>query len=913
MANYRDKLRPDQDLQCYFERPSAIAAMHHASESGFQVSGTWRQQFDWAVIEWNRDNVIEHPRFRNLPDGDLRGLELTYEESRTNCIPLDSDLYPTVDWPFLRIWADEGGVEEFYRVPLKDYAVPVSGSYTAAQAELELTGTPVSGDYVGISILGEHHTHQLYGVDTLETAVQAVVDSINSFSGFAVATRNGAKLQVYYVGEGQTLATSTVGANGNRIGVYGFVAGSGSMAWSPWWQRFSGGVSPDRWQVTLPFDSLVDETGRAVLVHEVRKMRWTYAAELQLGAFERSEFDVAVSGWSVTGAGRRYRVAGPGTQRVEDDSPEAVYSGSWSEAKGNFSGGTIHFTTETSAAVTCSYRAVGDHELFLGTRSSFNGGGVSVWVDEQLVKSENLYTAGEDVLRRVPIGSFGAGIHSVRIEHTGSGGSYLYFDFLEATVPCESVPTFPADNKVTLATDWDTDHSLAVPAERTVAMIHELGFHGRVNHYVGALWFYELYRPGHQYASGTVDFVGTPAFSQTTELRIGRTDQPPELDAIISHVNRIGDTAETIAKAFELEINRGYTAVRAEASGNRLTIFARAMGTDGNLVTIAATPASGDFAAVASGPTLDGGTNGDWRTDLNALPRINRAARDWSEAFYAAVKSYGMDVTAAFSMELQHGDPSLDAGVAQRYPNGDPAWLNTPALQTNFSPTSTDFWKEVYCGMADVMAAAGCVPYLQFGEVQWWYFPLAGAGMPFYDDYTLAEFQNRYGRELSVFPTNDADPAAYPEEVEFLPSLIGEFTNAVIAHVRSSHPGCRFETLYPTDVNETAFNTAINYPAAAWTPDRLDNLKTESFTYTYTRNLDRAFGTISHGALRGFTPSRRSFLVGIADSKTAWLKEVHEALAQNVESIVLFALDQYCLIGYDTPLPTALRRNFFCG
>jgi hypothetical protein len=264
-------------------------------------------------------------------------------------------------------------------------------------------------------------------------------------------------------------------------------------------------------------------------------------------------------------------------------------------------------------------------------------------------------------------------------------------------------------------------------------------------------------------------------------------------------------------------------------------------------------------------------------------------------------------------MELQHGDDSLAAGIAQRYPNGDPAWLNTPALQTNFSPAVTEFYNEVYNGMADLMAAAGCVPYLQFGEVQWWYFPLAGSGMPFYDDYTVSEFQSRYGRPMSVFPTNDADPTAYPDEAEFLPALIGEFTDAVTAYVKTAHPNCRFEVLYPTDVNETAFNTAINYPAASWTSAKLDNLKTESFTYTYTRNLDRCFGTISYGKARGFTPSTRSFLVGIADSKTAWIKELHEALAQNVESIVLFALDQYCLIGYDTPLPTALRRNQFCG
>ena len=52
-----EKLRPDRDLQCFFFRPSAIAALSNTSPGGFTVSGTWRQQFDWTVIEWNRDNV----------------------------------------------------------------------------------------------------------------------------------------------------------------------------------------------------------------------------------------------------------------------------------------------------------------------------------------------------------------------------------------------------------------------------------------------------------------------------------------------------------------------------------------------------------------------------------------------------------------------------------------------------------------------------------------------------------------------------------------------------------------------------------------------------------------------------------------------------------------------------------------
>src|SRR5579875_2605264 len=129
MSEQLYKLSPHRDLQCYFLTPSAIAAMSGASETGFAVSGTWLQQFDWAVVEWNRDNVFEHPSIRYLPDGDLSGLKLTYQETRTNCIPIESNLFPTVDWPNLRIWAaDSTGVDQIYYVPLQQYSAPVAGT-----------------------------------------------------------------------------------------------------------------------------------------------------------------------------------------------------------------------------------------------------------------------------------------------------------------------------------------------------------------------------------------------------------------------------------------------------------------------------------------------------------------------------------------------------------------------------------------------------------------------------------------------------------------------------------------------------------------------------------------------------------------------------------------------------------------
>lgn len=892
--NTLEKLRPDRDLQCYFERPSAVAALSEASETSFTVSGSWRQQFDWAVVEWNRDNVFEHPSFRNLPDGDLSGLRLSYEETRTNCIPLDSDLYPTVDWPCLRVWTESGG---FYKVLLKNYATPVAGGYTAAWAEFELRGTATPGDYAGLAWMEEHHTCRVEAWDTIESVAQQIALSVTNSSSTMAATAAGTRIR---------LTSKSLGANGNRMGVYSYVTGAKTETWLPEWQTLSGGISPSKWRVELDFAALRESPGGpAIPMNEARKMRWTYAAALQNGAYARSEFEARVSNWTVSGTNRSYRVAGRSSRRIEDDAAEVVYSGTWNRALGNYSGGSIHFTSAYGADLVCSYRTGTAHTLYLGTRRADNGGTIRIVVDGGAAMTTNLRIAGEDVLARVRVGEYGAGNHTVRVTHEGGAGTVFYFDFLEAAAPAATLPAVESDTVLALATDWDTDHSIALPAERTAWLVQALGFRGRVNHYAGAMWFYELIRAGHQYATGSVTFIGTPVFSAITQVIVN--------GVTIQHRNLIGDTAESIAKAFELEINRGYTAIRAAAQGNVLTIWARAMGAEGNAITLAANPVQGAFIAQASGANLAGGVNGEWRTDLASQPRLNRAARDWHREFFRTLKGYGLEAVAALSLELQHGDPTPEAGIAQRYPNGDAVLLNTPALQTNFSPASVNYWKEAHRELAELMVSGGLAPYVQFGEVQWWYFPLAGSGMPFYDAYTKDRFRAAYGREMRVIPSNLSRPEDFPEEAAFLPGLIGEFTNQVMAHVRQSVPGCRFEVLYPTDVNESALNGAVNYPAAEWTPVKLDSLKTESFTYTYGKNLDLCAASMGASAGRGFPNGRRAHLVGIGDYQSPWVKETVLARADGVKYVVLFALDQFCLIGYAAPVERGARRVAWVG
>ncbi len=900
MPETLQKLRPDRDLQCYFLQPSAIAALSATSATGFTVSGSWRQQFDWAVVEWNRDNGFEHPLFRTLPDGDLSGLVLTYEETRTNCMPMDSNLGPTVGWPYLRVWREGTPEAEPELVPLftPDRATAIEGTATAASATLTLTGTATAWDYIGVAWLTEQYNYRLQPSDTIESAVRALADIINHpliGSNSLGASASGAHI---------TLRSVATGADWNRVGVYGFVYGA-TESWSPWWKLLSGGASPTKWRIRLDFGSLQ--------MTSVRKMRWTYVPAWQNSAFQRTEFEVQVSNWTVAGTNRAYSVASTGSRRIEDDAPQVTYTDGWTAFKGsyNYSNGSYHTTQSSGAQVSCTYSASVPHSLYLGAELLDKGASLSVTVDGGAPMTPSLLLPSQDALVRIPLGQHGAGTHTVLAQHAGpndSNGPYTFnFDFLEIAIPTSDLPELSANAQLSLATDWDTYHSICLAPERTAWMIDSLGFHGRVNHYVGAMWFYELVNSGFTYASAHIDFTGAARFAlgEHTSITIDGTT--------IEHLHYIGDTTETVVKAFEMEINRGTMSVRAVAQGTGLTIYSRSLGLASNGIMVSATSTS-----TAPQPTmqnLTGGNDGSWLTDLQATPRLNRAARDWTRSFFRALKGYGLDGVAALSMELGNGDPSLEAGIAQRTPNpeGEAVIVSTPALQTNFSPASIAFWRQAYRDLAQLQADAGVPPYLQFGEVQWWYFRDNRSGMPFYDVYTTSTFFDQYGQEMRAILDNTASSADYPQETQFLPTLIGAFTDQIMAYVRASFPTCRFEVLYPLDVNDTDLNRAINYPVGAWTPAALDCLKTESFGYTGSRDLNKCLMSIQAPQTHGFAPQNSAHLVGIGDSTAPWLKELRLAQAAGLESAVLFALDQLCLIGYSLPLRPGLRRASLQG
>lgn len=940
------KLSPDRDLQCYFYTPSAIAAMSGATENGFTLSGSWRQQFDWAVVEWNRDNVFDHPSLRYLPDGDLSGLQLTYQETRTNCIPFESALFPTADWPSLRIWADDGSSnEQIYYVSLMEHATPVAGSYQSAQATMTLTGTATAGDVIAICMptpqnttsgyySEQHYWYEMASDDTLANAAAQLANIISTQSQGWSAVSNDASLILTWIGTGA--GQNKTGANGNRITVYGMASAGATVSWEDPVVTLSGGAFPVTYQVSLNFGALMGytqppgiagQTAVQIPTSNIRKMRWTWAPDIQSGRFVRTPFTVSISNWNVAGTGRQYFVAGPGSRRIEDNDASVAYaSGTWSTGgAGDYSGSTIRYTSNTAATCSISYSEAAAHDLYIGSRLLTNGASVTASIDGRPAVRFKLSVPGEDVLVRLPLGSMSAGNHTITITHEGPEGNFFYFDFLEIAYPSVDLPDFPQNPRFALATDWDSYHSQSLPAERTAWIIQKLGFTGRVNHYGGALWFYDLVLPGHIYNSAAVTFAQTQPGDRTGNLTL--SIGPAGAPTAIEHLNLPWDTPETVAQAFANLVNNGYTQIWAAASGSQLTITQRALtpwpdqpdAAPQLTLSVSASPDSTISASVSSS-ALGGGvpgtpydatvpatllaTTGYWRTDLNA--DLNRAAQDWSLAYFKALAGYGIEAVASFSTELKNADPNTVSGLAQRRIDGSPVIVATPAVMTNFSPACTQFWTNVYLATAELQQAAGLVPYLQFGEVQWWYFPWNQSGgpsvsMPFYDAYTTQQFQAKYGVPMQTIVDENVDPTKYPNETAFLPTLIGAHTNAIRNALLSQFHNCRFEVLYPTDTNNTALNKVINYPVNDWTPANLTSLKTESFTFTGANNLDLSAYSMSVSAAKGFLNSRRSHLVGIGSAQTAWMKEADLAQSQGMQPVVLFALDQYCLIGYPPP------------
>ncbi|MGA2185213.1 MAG: hypothetical protein ABSH47_19515 [Bryobacteraceae bacterium] len=131
MSEVINKLQPDRTIHLRgFDRRGSAAALHHASPTGFEVTGVFRDQADFAVlILWDADDFFEHYSIKYLPDFDFTGMALTFDLHYQGLQPIDSPKYNWIDWATLDC-ISAAGQPQYAR--LFDNAMLVGGTYTPA-------------------------------------------------------------------------------------------------------------------------------------------------------------------------------------------------------------------------------------------------------------------------------------------------------------------------------------------------------------------------------------------------------------------------------------------------------------------------------------------------------------------------------------------------------------------------------------------------------------------------------------------------------------------------------------------------------------------------------------------------------------------------------------------------------------
>jgi hypothetical protein len=349
--------------------------------------------------------------------------------------------------------------------------------------------------------------------------------------------------------------------------------------------------------------------------------------------------------------------------------------------------------------------------------------------------------ATEPVVTRRFLATVAAGNHTVFIvllsgNHTALGswdansaGTFFYFDYLEAAVLSDVPDPVGTYGAVMPATDFDTEHGYRLSPERLIWMLTKLGFAGQLDHYLGVFWWNQRQRVGGVFPSASVTFGGTWASGDSAFLTVsGETIGKSVFPA---------DSVFSIAAHFAYFINSTFTGVRATASGATLIITNR---TPEFSFTLATSMGSAHGTMATSG-SLSGGTEGAWVINDAVTPVINRAATDWHTDFWAQVAAAGLTGVASFSMELVNPPDATGYVYAQRFADGTAVLTDTGfgglnSTQCTFNAVFRAYQQEAFWEMAGMMAAAGLVPYLQFGEFLWWYFALAQAVPIGYASYT---------------------------------------------------------------------------------------------------------------------------------------------------------------------------------
>ena len=763
---------------------------------------------------------------------------------------------------------------------------------------VNVSGTSVS------HVSGAYFTGITPGSPITIAGASYTVDAVNSPASLTLTVAALTAAAVSYV-------APRGGYDGNMIGLYS-LARTTSLTIDQATIQFSGGSSAVSWNCSLDFTALG--------VDQLRQCWLTFAPALADGAaYTPTEWQATFSNWELTGSASvaALQVAGFGSVRIEEDDPACTYTGSWSVESGFYSKYFAKATSDSAATLSVTYYSQFTHNLYLGTSLYADRAvlGVSLNVAGDIETSLDCRVPDSTavVTRRLLRSSVAPGKHTVtfRIQHAG----WFYFDFLEAAVLTDVPDALAARTNISPALDFDTDHTYKLPPARVHWIFDKLGYAGPMNEYLGVFWWNERAGSGGSLSQAQVAFSGTFVPGDTIFLTLNGSSLGKTVFA--------GDTAATIANHFAAYINGAFVGAWASASGSVLTVTARSGATDYNLtVSVLATSTLG-VAAVTQIPLA--GQLATWTIDPSITPPLNRAARDWHADFFSLAASRGREVTTACSMELVNPP----TGFAALFPDASAVTTDTGfgSLASQHCAIGGSailaYQKSVYRTIAQLQAAAGLTPSLQFGEFLWWYF--AGpSGMAFYDAETAAAAEAALGRPLHVFASPNDDPAVNSgADAVFLRNRLRDHVSALITDLHTVYPTAKCEVLWPYDVNYPVpigspsiggqLNRAINLPVE-WqllSTSGFDRIKVEGLAFaTSLRNLNFSHEAIALFLSFGWPASAIRYLVPVFGTATPWLRELSLVWAAGLPMANLWAFDHICLYNLEVPEFQGQRRSF---
>ncbi len=767
----------------------------------------------------------------------------------------------------------------------------------ANQVLIRARGVDGSAVEVSSTAGSEVYTLHRVGAETVAAALASQINSVNWEESQVLiglsAVASGATIEI---------TAARPGYDGNMLRMYAHWKND-RLRTENRTAVFEGGSSDATWRVTLDFAALG--------IPEIRQMWLTFAPPLtDEPAFSPIEWEAEFTNWTLEGPEslRMLQVAGPGSVRIEDTDPRCQYSGNWTIETGFFSGGQAHVASSANDTLRISYRCFHTHDLYLGTSLYTDRGVVGVRLDGDEETDLNCSLDSEPATntRRLIRSGVGPGAHTVDLRLKEPG--FFYFDFLEAAVPSDIPDPLPSLPNLAPALDYSTDHTYKLPPARILWMFDQLGYGGPLNEYLGVFWWNQRKSVNAVLPQASVSFGGQFQPGDQIFVEIG--------GQVLGKSVLADETPEIIALHFEYQINGTLVGVRAEAQGNVLTITSRSASAAYSFTLSAQVEAvSGSTGTAVVSGSLMGGSPGVWEVDAAAAPALNAGARAWHSDLFRECAATNREIVVAASLELVNPPQ----GFAAVFPDGQPVEtaVGFGALRSThcaFNSLMLDYQKKVFADVADLMAASGLTPQLQFGEFLWWFFTNwssenPSGGMAYYDEETKQAALAALGRPLHIFraPTDDPSVNGF-EDANFLRSRLRDYVASLIAHVKTLHPSAQFEVLFPYDVNHPVpagahqlggrLNRYVNFPAEWETKETsgLDRLKMEALDFgAWSRNLDLALTAIHFPVSLGWPKGSIRHLIPVFRAGYPWEKEFNYAVGLGIPAVNLWAFDHICL------------------